>query len=401
MPMPVKTKRLTREEAQERLSTRDGGGHTRDTDRGLAVIKAARSQPPSWDPEARTARFVMSTQQVDRYGDIVMTDGIDTREFDRNPVGLTFHNSRTWPVAKWANLEKILKGRPARLEGDFILLPADGPIPEIDQTAWMIANGGIKACSIGFIPDWDEVEVVLDENENWSGYKFLKSELLECSVCAIPANPGALVKSADGDMKLARELIEEVLDSYAKDPVTGSLIERSLFEKTYESLARDRAPTTKTVAEPVTETTEPEAEIEATTTEAPAEVNQEMKTFNAIVDALERDLAARMTKDALSDAIATAPVIDMTEEPDADAEEEDEAEDEPEAPAETAAEEQKVQSFMDGVREMFAKAFGGPKTTIERQEPTIELPMPSAAEIAVARARATAALARSRASGNL
>lgn len=199
------------------------------------VVKAAKS-PASWNKDSRSARFVMNSQAPDRYKDIVVTAGIDTTEFERNPVALLFHASRSWPVGSWSNLEKILKGRPPRIEGDVTLLPEGGPVPEIDQTAWMLANGGIKACSIGFSPNWDDAEMILDEEGKWSGgIKWNSSELLECSIVAVGASQSALIKDAGGDWKLARELVEEMLDTYAKTP-EGLLVPRAEYEKTYRTV---------------------------------------------------------------------------------------------------------------------------------------------------------------------
>jgi hypothetical protein len=220
-------KRISADEARSKA-----GASVRETPAGAVVEKAARSASPStWDAEARSARFIMTSEAVDRYGDIVVTSGIDTAEFEKNPVGLLFHNSKTWPVGKWAGLEKMLRGRPPRLEGDLILLPPGGPVKEIDETAWMLENGGIKACSIGFLPNWDEVDLRLDEEGHYAGLLFNKSTLLECSVCAIPANPQALVKNAPS-MSMARELIEDILDNYTRTPA-GLVVPRADLEAAY------------------------------------------------------------------------------------------------------------------------------------------------------------------------
>jgi phage head maturation protease len=237
MPM---YKKISADEAQSRRQDQ-----LRSTPKGDALVKAMKA-PPSWNEDARSARFTMTTQQVDRYGDIVMTGGGDTTEFERNPVVLLFHSSRSWPVGNWANLEKKLLGRPPRLEGDAILLPPGGPVKEVDEAAWMLANGGIRACSIGFVPDWDEVEMILDDEgkPTW-GYRFNKWELVECSICSVPANPGALAKMAEGDHRLAKELLEDVLDNWARTP-EGLLMPRSEFEAAYrttvERIDAERAP---------------------------------------------------------------------------------------------------------------------------------------------------------------
>ncbi|TCU34154.1 prohead serine protease [Rhizobium azibense] len=235
--MPV-LKRVSADEAHAK-ATEKRKDILRDTAAGVSIMKAAKA-PASWNEEQRSARFVMTTQQIDRYGDIVVTAGGDLTEFLRNPVGLLFHNSRSWPVASWANVEVLSRTRPPRMEGDFALLPEGGPVKEVDECAWMIANGGIRACSIGFIPDWDDIELIYDDDEGWlTGFQFNKWELTECSVCAVPANAGALIKSAHGDMNLAKELLEDVLDNWVKTP-EGLLLSRADFEATHKDITADR-----------------------------------------------------------------------------------------------------------------------------------------------------------------
>jgi hypothetical protein len=238
MPIKLKTKRVSADEARSNIEKRST---VKSTPRGDAVMKVNKAAiGGSWDDETRSARFVMTTQQVDRYGDIVVTAGGITDNFEQNPVVLLCHDSSEWPVGSWANMEKILKGRPPRMEGDSVLLPAGGPVMEIEETAWMLANGGIRACSIGFVPDWENMEMILDEEGHWTGgFQFNAWELVECSLCPVPANPGALMKAAAGEMKLAREFIEDILDNYARTP-DGLLVPRAEFEKAYKELVEKR-----------------------------------------------------------------------------------------------------------------------------------------------------------------
>jgi hypothetical protein len=165
---------------------------------GDRLVKIS-STPTSWNASKRSARFVMTSQTPDRYGDIVVTDGVNMSEFMKNPVAFLNHNSASWPIGQWANVEKQLRGRPPHIEGDLVLHEASGPVPEIDQAAWMVERGYLKACSIGFLPDWDAAEKVLDATGEWrGGIQFNRSEMLECSLCGIPANPQALVKGTGG-----------------------------------------------------------------------------------------------------------------------------------------------------------------------------------------------------------
>ncbi len=208
----VKFKKASADEA--RAKRKD---HTKDAAGGTAIIKGFRA-PPSFDATNRSARFIMTSETEDRYGDIVVQSGIDTTRFEENPVALLFHNSRSWPCGNWSNITKVLSGRPKRTEGVLNFLP-DGIDPDADRAVAHVAAGTLRTVSIGFIPDWEQIEFILDDDEDWTGgFRYLASELLECSLVPIPAQPDALVKDAGGDMKLARDLIEEILDTYTKTP---------------------------------------------------------------------------------------------------------------------------------------------------------------------------------------
>lgn len=336
------------------------------------VLKAARA-PSTWNKQSRSVRFVMNAQAPDRMGDIVVTAGIDTTEFEKNPVGLLFHSSRSWPIGSWSDIEKKTAGRPPRLEGTLTLLPANGPIKEIDEAAWMIENGGVRACSIGFRPDWDEAEMILDEEGKWAGgIQWNACELLEGSLVPLPASPQSLAKAAGGDFRLARDLIEEVLDTYAKTP-EGLLIPMGEYEKAY-----------KTVVERIAE--------DASTPAAPAAAETEMKADEP---------AAESTKD--DDEPECEPMKEDAEE--AAAESENKTETQPVVvtlsadTTEVEAAVTKVEGLFSRLAKQFPMFF--PKAIEERIEPTIEPPAPPAppTDEAISAAKAKAAAVRERLAG--
>lgn len=201
---------------------------------GVEIMLKRASAPSSWNSANRSARFVMTAQTKDLYGDIVVTAGVDTTQFANNPKALINHNSNEWAIGTWGNVEKILRGRPPRMEGDLVLGPAGGPILEIDQAAWSIEHGLMNACSIGFVPDWNAVEKVLEDDGSWDGgIQYNATLLLECSLCDLPANPQALAKSMEGGVKFSMEAIDIVLRTWARSP-EGQLMSREDFEKTYQ-----------------------------------------------------------------------------------------------------------------------------------------------------------------------
>lgn len=205
------------------------------------VVKAAPTalvEKAKFDKEAGTIRFVMSAEVEDRDRDIVVQAGLNTAEFEKNPVAPWAHRSGNLPIGTWSDLEKNLTGRPKRTEGTLTLVKGD---PQADLVALHFDAGSVRACSIGFMPTSIERREVPEDKKDtyfYPGYMIHEAELYECSPCSIPANPAALAKAAaDGDV-LSRELIEQVLDCW--DLKDGVLVPRKAFEDSYRAGTRDR-----------------------------------------------------------------------------------------------------------------------------------------------------------------
>lgn len=129
--------------------------------------------------------FVMSSSHVDRVGDTIDPAGIDLKSFQKNPIALWAHNHAA-PIGTWANVR--VQGK--KLLGD-LKLAAKGTSRLVDELHSLIEQRIIKTVSVGFSPlKWRE-------NEH-GGYDFIESELLECSLCSVPANAHALrIKGLD------------------------------------------------------------------------------------------------------------------------------------------------------------------------------------------------------------
>jgi hypothetical protein len=208
-------------------------GRRKASARDNVLFKSAKA-PASWDPTSRKGRFVMSAKAKDRDGDVVFTDGIDLTEFTKNPICLLNHRSSD-PIGTWND---IAKGSEL-MEGDASLGPA-GTSSEIDKAAGLIGAGILRASSIGFIPKTVKRIVLEDGTPTWS-FEIIECELVECSLVSIPANPMALAKgSKDEPLALARDLIEEVLDCYVKDPATGLIVPKAEYEAAHKALTGNR-----------------------------------------------------------------------------------------------------------------------------------------------------------------
>lgn len=199
-----------------------------DSNGNLYKAVVLEEKAKGFDKASRSQRFVMSSESKDLYGDIVRQTGLDATNFEKNPVGLAYHDHRA-PIGKWSDLQKV-GGKSKRTEGTLTLF-AEGTSEKADEIGRLLEIGGLRACSIGFSPV--EGEWILDEEgRNTYGIDFTKSILLECSVCSVPANPDALAKAAGGDMKLAAEMFERILDTYCEEKM-GGLFVRKEFADAY------------------------------------------------------------------------------------------------------------------------------------------------------------------------
>ncbi|GJE14019.1 HK97 family phage prohead protease [Methylobacterium longum] len=190
-----------------------------------------------YDEEKGAASFVMSAEVEDRDRDIVIQAGLDTSNFEANPVALFSHNSN-FMIGKWSALSKNLTGRPKRTEGTLNLSLG---VPKADEAAILLKSDTLRACSIGFLPKEIERREVPDEQRGdfyYPGYMIHSAELFECSVCAVPANPMALAKATLDGERWALEDLERVLDGWSKQH--GLLIPRKAFEDAHRGSGGDR-----------------------------------------------------------------------------------------------------------------------------------------------------------------
>ena len=122
--------------------------------------------------------FIMSTEDVDRDGDIIRQKGIDLQDFQNNPVALFAHDA-TEPIGKWENV-KVVGGK---LQGDLVLAKP-GTSEKIDTLRKLVEQRILKSVSVGFsVENFKMLK---------NGVDFIKTKLHECSLCSVPANAGAL-----------------------------------------------------------------------------------------------------------------------------------------------------------------------------------------------------------------
>ena len=186
------------------------------------VTKYFLGKVRSVDPKTFTAEVVISDETKDRYDERVLVSSFTKtkKEFMKHPVLLSSHAYRglmnqlgVFESIKIDNEAKEVIAKPKWFvnEGN----------PEADW-GWKLAEKGVAAFSIGFIPKkaitYDE-EARAKNGGIWRDFEEI--ELLEVSQVLIPANPSALQKSF-GDTKddlFLSELSAKILEVFKDDKV--------------------------------------------------------------------------------------------------------------------------------------------------------------------------------------
>jgi HK97 family phage prohead protease len=134
--------------------------------------------------------WTFSTFDLDRFDERVDPAGWDFKQFLKNPVICWAHRYDIPAIGKADNVYADEKGR----DGSIVFNSKD-----IDPFGWAIGErvkaGVIRAGSVGF----RVLEIELpakEEAKDGTALIFRKQELLEFSVCNVPANPFALAHSA-------------------------------------------------------------------------------------------------------------------------------------------------------------------------------------------------------------
>ena len=134
--------------------------------------------------------FVLSTDDVDRHGDVVSADGWRLEAYLRNPVLLWAHDYRHPAIGRavsvWTEPHRLL----AKMEF------APGAFAQ--EVAALYACGFQWGVSVGFRPiRWEERRDA--RTGAFLGLRYLEQELLEVSAVPVPANREALRRQAEGD----------------------------------------------------------------------------------------------------------------------------------------------------------------------------------------------------------
>ena len=130
-------------------------------------------------------RFIISDESVNRYGYRILSRGMSTASFEKNPVVFYNHGTFSLPIGKGNNLQHEIDGT-ITLDIDFDM--EDEQAVAVQKKA---ERGFLNACSVGI----DVLETSTDATLVLTGQTrptVTRSELLELSICGIPGNRNAL-----------------------------------------------------------------------------------------------------------------------------------------------------------------------------------------------------------------
>ena len=169
----------------------------------------------------RSVQFTISKEVVDRDGDILRASGVDFTNYMKNPVFLSFHNSREFPLGK---VEKFwVEGNTVKAIVYFPTIEELSSNPEqasekaklVDFTYHCYKTGMLNAVSVGFIAK------DLEPNKPTGGYIIKDWELLEFSAVAVPANQDAIAQA----VKSFGEEGKNIVDPFEKIAVLEKQLE--------------------------------------------------------------------------------------------------------------------------------------------------------------------------------
>jgi HK97 family phage prohead protease len=167
--------------------------------RFAAVVKALNE-------ETRRVRLVITTETVDRDGDVVVSSGALLDSYRQNPIVLYSHMP-VFPVGNCTEL--LVKDRSIEAEVEFF--SADES-PLADRLYRLYSRGKMRGVSVGFIPREVSTDPILDGQK---GRTYLQWELLEFSLVAIPSNREALSVPRREAMATA---LKSLMPEDVKDP---------------------------------------------------------------------------------------------------------------------------------------------------------------------------------------
>ena len=132
--------------------------------------------------------FVISNEEVDRHGDVIMASGWQLEAYQKNPVFLWAHDYARPVIGRASSVWRDPGCLLARMEF--------APTEFAQEVATLYRQNYQKGVSVGFRPIKYQ-ERRHEQTGAFLGIRFLEQELLEVSAMPVPANRAALRRALD------------------------------------------------------------------------------------------------------------------------------------------------------------------------------------------------------------
>ncbi len=172
-----------------------------------------------------TIDFVLTSKTIDRDGEVVLPRGVDTKNFQKNPVFLWAHSRKDPPLGKVlpSSINKSEEEMTGTVEFDL-----DDPFAASIFRKYQ--KGYLNAGSISFIPKKIGSPILDGQN----GDTFEQVELLEFSGVPVPSNSQALAIKEFGESGNWMEMVKKFYeDCGAETPTTDKwckFVEKAIVE---------------------------------------------------------------------------------------------------------------------------------------------------------------------------
>jgi hypothetical protein len=161
------------------------------------------------DGDTGTFEVVITTENLDRYQEVISLEGWELEHYRSNPVVLWGHDHHQLPIGVATSVDIV--------DGKMVARGKFAPHAFAQTIRQLYEMGMMRATSDGFI-----------EKER-EGNLITKAELLEFSFVSVPANPYALSLLANPKGEQTAELVEKASAAYEEAKERGFDITR-LFD---------------------------------------------------------------------------------------------------------------------------------------------------------------------------
>ena len=165
----------------------------------------------------------ITTSSIDRDGEVVVPGGMNSKQFEQNPVLLYAHD----PAKHIGKMTALRRGESV-IDADFALVPR----PESHEGEWfpdtvgaLMRFGALKGVSIGFAPMAGGMRQATKGDKDKYGVGvarvYSKWNLIEVSVVSVPANQEALINAVSKGIVTTESLKALGCEVQAKNCGTG------------------------------------------------------------------------------------------------------------------------------------------------------------------------------------